>query len=157
MKLNHHSTVIFCQDLDKQREFYEKFLGQEVTQDMGACLVFEKGFSLWKLDEKFPISEELGYTYEPIGNRNLEICFETDSFEDAVEKVIMGDLRMLHNVEEEPWGQYTIRFYDPEGNLVEIGETLKCMAARMKSEGMSVKEIIKKSGLEKSFVEQLLA
>lgn len=157
MNVNYHSTVIICNDLEKQREFYEKFLGQEVVQDLGACLVFNKGFSLWKLDSDFPISKEQGYTYEPIGNRNLEICFETDTFEDAVENVLMADLRMLHNAEEEEWGQYTIRFYDPEGNLVEIGESMKCMALRMKSAGMTLDEITKKSGLEKSYLEALLS
>ena len=157
MELNHHSTVIFCSDLQKQREFYEKFLGQKVVQDLGACLVFEKGLSLWQLDKDFPISKELGYTYEPIGNRNLEICFESESFGDAVEKVLMSDLRILHNVEEEEWGQYTIRFYDPEGNLVEIGESMRCMAKRMKDGGMSVRQIEKKSGLDKNYLEGLLA
>ena len=157
MKLHYHSVVIFCSDIAKQREFYEKFLGQNVAQDLGNCLVFENGFTLWKLDKKYPISKELGYTYEPIGNRNLELCFETENFGDAVENVVVSDLRMLHNVAEEEWGQYTIRFYDPEGNLVEIGETLKCMVSRMQSSGMSIEEIEKKSGLEKPFIENLLA
>ena len=156
MKLNYHSAVLFCSDIEKQREFYEKFLGQEILQDLGACLVFENGFSLWKLDKKYPISKELGYTYEPIGNRNLELCFETENFGDAVEMVLVSDLRMLHNVAEEEWGQYTIRFYDPEGNLVEIGESLKCMVSRMQLGGMSIAEIKKKSGLEKPFIENLL-
>jgi catechol 2,3-dioxygenase-like lactoylglutathione lyase family enzyme len=156
MNVNYHSAVIFCSDLEKQREFYEKFLEQKVEQDLGNCLVFENGFTLWKLDKKYPISKELGYTYEPIGNRNLELCFETENFGDAVEKVVVSDLRMLHNVSEEEWGQYTIRFYDPEGNLVEIGETLKCMVSRMKSASMSIEEIEKKSGLEKRFIENLL-
>jgi len=155
MKLSFHSTVIFCNDLDKQREFYEGFLVQKVVQDLGECLVFENGFTLWKLGKELPVSRELGYDYEPIGNRNLEICFETDAFGDAVEKVLVSDIRLLHNVEEESWGQYTIRFYDPEGNLVEIGESLKCMVNRMKTSGMSVNEIVKKSGIKKSAVESL--
>ncbi len=157
MDLNFHSSVIFCSDLNKQREFYEKFLGQKVGQDLGACIVFETGFSLWKLKKEFPIAAELGYTYEPIGNRNLELCFETDHFADSVEKVLMGDLRILHNVEEEEWGQYTIRFYDPEGNLVEIGESMKCMVKRMREGGQSIGEITKRSGLPKSYIEELLA
>ncbi len=157
MKLKYHSTVIFCNDLMKQREFYENFLGQKIIQDLGGCLVFENGFTLWKLDKKYPVSKELGYTYEPLGNRNLEICFETDSFSDVVEMVVVSDLRMLHNVTEEVWGQYTIRFYDPEGNLIEIGETLRSMVIRMHTGGMSAREIKKKSGLEQSFIEEILA
>lgn len=155
MNLQYHSSVIFCGDLEKQREFYEKFLGQKVKQDLGACIVFEHGFTLWKLKKGFPIASELGYTYEPLGNRNLELCFETDTFEDAVENVLMADLRILHNVTEEEWGQYTIRFYDPEGNLVEIGESMKSMVQRMKAGGMNLEEITKRSGLPDEYIAEL--
>jgi catechol 2,3-dioxygenase-like lactoylglutathione lyase family enzyme len=156
MDLRFHSSVVFCNDLVKQREFYEKFLGQTVKHDLGNCLVFHNGFTLWQLDEKYHISRELGYSYEPIGNRNLELCFETDHLEDAVEKVLMADLRILHNLEEEEWGQYTIRFYDPEGNLVEIGESLRAMVMRMQTDGRTVNEVCEKTGLQKQLVENLL-
>ncbi len=157
MEIRYHSTVIFCNDLKLQREFYEKFLGQKVVQDLGGYIVFENGFTLWQLDKEYPISRELGYTYEPIGNRNLELCFETDAFENVVEKVVLGDLRILHNVEEEEWGQYTIRFYDPEGNLLEIGETLRCMVNRMYAGGKSPADIVKKTGFAEDFVKKLMS
>lgn len=156
MVVNFHSSVVFCNDLIKQREFYEKFRGQIVKQDLGGCVVFQNGFTLWQLDEKYPISRELGYIYEAIGNRNLELCFETEAIEDVVEKVLLSDLRILHNLEEEAWGQYTIRFYDQEGNLLEIGESLRAMVKRMQQSGMDTKAIAQKTGLKKSMVENLL-
>ena len=156
MEIRFHSTVVFCNDLEKQREFYEKFLGQKVKQDLGGCLIFQNGFTLWQLDEKYPIAKEQGYTYEPIGNRNMELCFETETLEDVIEKVLMSDVRILHNLEEEEWGQYTIRFYDPEGNLVEIGESYRCMLSRMKKDGMTITQIAKKTGLQKNMVEHFL-
>jgi catechol 2,3-dioxygenase-like lactoylglutathione lyase family enzyme len=156
MEVNFHSSVVFCNDLQKQREFYEKFLGQNVKQDLGGCVVFQNGFTLWQLDEKYPISRELGYTYEAIGNRNLELCFETEAIEDAVEKVLLSDMRILHNLEEEEWGQYTIRFYDPEGNLLEIGESMRAMVKRMQQSGMDTKAIAQKTGLKINMVENLL-
>ena len=76
MSIDFHSTVIFCNDLKEQRDFYEKFLGQNVVNDLGVCIVFENGFTLWKLKSEYPISEELGYTYEPIGNRNFELSYK---------------------------------------------------------------------------------
>ena len=157
MKLEYHSAVIFCQDLQKQRTFYEDFLEQEVETDLGNCLVFKNRFTLWQLSEDFPVARELGYMYEHIGNRNLELCFETDDFEDAVEKVLMGDLRILHNVEEETWGQYTIRFYDPEGNLVEIGESMPCFVKRLASKDMSVEQIMEKTGIPGEMVRNWLS
>ena len=157
MDLQFDSSVIFCSDLQLQREFYESFLNQEVELDMGNCIAFKNNFTLWQLTEDFPISKELGYTYEHIGNRNLEMCFKTENFEDAVEKVLLSDLRILHNVEEEKWGQYTIRFYDPEGNLVEIGESINCFVQRMKNSGMDSKQIAEKTGLDTAYVEKLIS
>lgn len=156
MNLKFHSTVLLCNDLERQREFYEKFLGQKVIVDLGDYLIFEDGLSLWKLKKEYPITAELGYTYEPIGNRNLELCFETDSFGNAVEYVLTSECRILHNVEEEEWGQYTIRFYDPEGNLVEIGETMGRMVKRLRESGLSVKQIAKKSGIKEKEIASLL-
>ena len=103
MDLQYHSSVIFCNDLQEQRDFYEKFLEQEVDRDFEGCIVFKNGFSLWKIKKEYPISAELGYTYEPIGNRNFELCFETENFGESVEKVLLADLRILHNVVEEKW------------------------------------------------------
>ena len=156
MELHFHSSVVFCNDIEKQREFYEKFLGQTLKQDLGNYLVFHSGLTLWKLNEEAHISRELGYTYEPIGNRNLELCFETDVIEDAVEKVLLADLRILHNLEEEEWGQYTIRFYDPEGNLVEIGESMQTMVRRMKNAGKTTEEVAAKTGLQLQVIENFL-
>ena len=156
MDLQFDSSVLFCSDLQLQREFYESFLNQEVELDMGTCITFKNNFTLWQLTEDFPISKELGYTYEHIGNRNLEMCFKTENFEDAVEKVLLSDLRILHNVEEEKWGQYTIRFYDPEGNLVEIGESMNCFVNRMHKTGMDDKQIAEKTGLKASHVAEIV-
>lgn len=156
MELHYHSSVVFCNDIEKQREFYEKFLGQTVKQDMGSYLVFDNGLSLWTINKESHVARELGYTYEPIGNRNLELCFETDAIEDAVEKVLLADLRILHNLEEEKWGQYTIRFYDPEGNLVEIGESMQTMVRRMKNDGKTAEQVAEKTGLQLQMVENLI-
>jgi catechol 2,3-dioxygenase-like lactoylglutathione lyase family enzyme len=156
MDLQFDSSVIFCSDLKLQREFYETFLNQEVEMDLGLCLIFKSHFSLWQLTDDFPISRELGYTYEHLGNRNLEMCFKTDNFEDAVEKVLLSELRILHNVEEEQWGQYTIRFYDPEGNLVEIGESMNCFVKRMHNSGMDEKQIAEKTGLKAENITEIL-
>lgn len=156
MNIQFQSSVLFCQDLEEQRAFYEKFLGQAVEQDFGACIVFRNGFTLWQLKREYPVSKELGYTYEPIGNRNLELCFETEFFEDAVENILMSDMRLLHNVVEEEWGQYTIRFYDPEGNLVEIGETLACASRRMMNSGLTIKQVGERMGLSVKMVESFI-
>ncbi len=156
MDLRFHSTVIFTQELKQLRDFYEIFLGQQVEEDFGNCVVFKGGFTIWKLEKEYPVSQELGYRYDHLGNRNLELCFETDTFGKMVEHILSVDLRILHNVTEEKWGQYTIRFFDPEGNLVEVGESMHCFVNRMVDSGMDIDAVARKTGLSEQLVTRLL-
>ena len=107
---------------------------QEIKIDLGNCIIFKNGISLWKLTEDYLIAKKLGKTYNPEGNKNLELCFETDDYESVVAKLKNQDLKYLHETTEERWGQKTMRFYDPENNLIEIGETIPCFVKRFKNQ-----------------------
>jgi hypothetical protein len=48
---------------------------------------------------------------------------------------------------EESWGQRTIRFFDPENNLIEVGESLEALVKRLHSSGMKLNDIEKKTSL----------
>jgi hypothetical protein len=95
----------------------------------------------------YPIAKRLGKTYDSSGNKNLEICFETDYYESVVAKLKNLDLKYLHETTEERWGQKTMRFYDPEDNLVEIGETIPCFVKRFRNQGLSAEEVSKKTSV----------
>jgi catechol 2,3-dioxygenase-like lactoylglutathione lyase family enzyme len=105
MEIKFHSTVILTDDFDKMKAFYQEILQQEIDIDFGNCIGFKNGISLWKLTEGYPIAKRLGKTYDPAGNKNLEICFETDDYESVVAKLKNQDLRYLHETTEERWGQ----------------------------------------------------
>ncbi|NCU32068.1 MAG: hypothetical protein EOM23_03850 [Candidatus Moranbacteria bacterium] len=45
--------------------------------------------------------------------------------EEAFEKLKSDGVEFLHKIQEKPWGQKTIRFFDPDRHLIEIGEVLK--------------------------------
>jgi hypothetical protein len=53
-------------------------------------------------------------------------------------------------------GQRTIRFFDPDKNLVEIGETLPVFIKRLKNKGLSVHEINKKTGVPADKIKKLI-
>ncbi len=113
MELKLNSTVIITKNLDTMKAFYQEVLQQELEFDFGNCIGFKNGISLWQLTEDYPIAKKLGRTYDPSGNKNMEICFETDDYEDAVSNLQTYNIKYLHKNEEESWGQKTIRFYDP--------------------------------------------
>ncbi len=155
MEIKFHSTVIMTEEFEQMKSFYQEILQQQIEFDFGNCIGFKNGLSLWKLKEEYPIAKKLGRTFDKSGNKNLEICFETDDFELVVEKLKMHKLNYLHQETEELWGQQTVRFYDPENNLVEIGETIPCFVKRFKSQGMSIEEVSKRTSVPIEIVEQI--
>ena len=155
MEIKFHSTVIMIEDFEQMKSFYQNILQQKIEFDFGNCVGFSNGLSLWKLKEEYPIAKKLGRTFDNSGNKNLEICFETDDFEIVVENLNKYKLKYLHNETEELWGQQTIRFYDPENNLVEIGETIPCFVKRFRNQGMSEEEISKKTSVPVEMVKEI--
>jgi catechol 2,3-dioxygenase-like lactoylglutathione lyase family enzyme len=155
MEIKFHSTVIMTEEFELMKSFYQDILQQKIEFDFGNCIGFENGLSLWKLKEEYPISKKLGRTFDKSGNNNLEICFETDDFESVVESLKKHKLIYLHNETEELWGQQTIRFYDPENNLIEIGETIPCFVKRFKRQGFSNEEVSKRTSVPLEMVKKI--
>ena len=142
------------EDFDKMKKFYHEILKQEIELDFGNCISFKNGLSIWKLNKDFTISQKLGRTYDKSGNKNLEICFETDTFDEVTTELRKMDLIYLHEVIEEFWGQRTIRFYDPENNLVEIGETIPCFVKRFYKQGMTIEEVAQRTSVPINLVQK---
>ncbi len=140
------------EDFDKMKLFYLDILQQKVEVDFGNCIGFQNGLSLWKLTEDYPITQNLGRTFDKSGNKNLEICFETTEFDQVVKSLKKHNLKYLHEVTEEIWGQQTIRFFDLENNLIEIGETVPCFVKRFYNQGMTLEEVSKRTSVPIEFV-----
>ncbi|MBN2747248.1 MAG: VOC family protein [Bacteroidales bacterium] len=155
MEIKFHSTVIITEEFEQMKSFYQNILQQNIEFDFGNCIGFTNGLSLWQLKEEYPIAKKLGRTFDKTGNNNLEICFETDEFELAIENLKKHQIKYLHEETEELWGQRTVRFYDPENNLVEIGETIPCFVKRFQNEGMNVAEISKKTSVPIEMVKEI--
>ncbi len=147
MNIKFHSPVLIVNDLETMKNFYLDVLNQEIDQDLGNCIILKCGLSLWRISNDYPIAGYLGRTYDDSGNKNFELCFETDDLKEVSIGLEKFKIKYLHEVIDEKWGQKTIRFYDPENNLVEIGETMKCFVQRLSKEGMTHDEINEKTSI----------
>lgn len=87
MEIKFHSTVIMTEEFELMKSFYQNILQQQIEFDFGNCIGFKNGLSLWKLKDDYPIAKKLGRTFDNSGNKNLEICLETDDFELVVESL----------------------------------------------------------------------
>ena len=47
----------------------------------------------------------------------------------------------LGTVTEQGWGQRVVRFYDPDGHIIEVGEEMKTVIERFLATGMTLEEV----------------
>ncbi|HEX7496456.1 MAG TPA: VOC family protein, partial [Candidatus Limnocylindrales bacterium] len=65
-----------------------------------------------------------GFPNGPQGKGNLDIYFETDDLESALNAVVESGAEIIHPIEVQAWGQRVFRFHDPDGHIVEIGDPM---------------------------------
>jgi catechol 2,3-dioxygenase-like lactoylglutathione lyase family enzyme len=126
MNLKFINTIFFVRDIGVSKTFYAETLGIKIIGDYGAFVLFENHLAIhqarelavtvWKADAP-------SGTDQPQGRHNVLVYFETDTLEDAFAR-LKNQVRLIHPIERQAWGQNVFRFYDPDGHVVEIGELL---------------------------------
>ena len=133
--------------------FYKTLLQQDLEFDFGACIVFKCGLSLWHPADAHPVAVHMGAANFAAGK--FELCFETDDFEGAISALKQHQVQFLHGERTEPWGQYTTRFFDPENNLVELGESIPCFVRRLYNDGLSVSQVASRTSVPLETVKKI--
>src|SRR5512133_3725880 len=123
------SAVIFVRDIRASRRFYEEVLGQKVLIDHGPNVGFEGGFALWQQDHASQMIFQRTVENQPTRNNFAELYFETGQLDEACQKLVAAGVEWIHALVEQPWGQRVIRFYDPDGHIVELGEPMTAVIA----------------------------
>mgnify|MGYP006282514603 CR=1 FL=1 len=148
-----HSPVLFVRDIERSKEFYKTLLHQKIEHDFGKNVIFESGLTIWEIDPGHEISRS---TVIQNDSNRFELYFETETIEEVQLELEQKDTRFLHKIQEEPWGQQTLRFFDPDHHLIEVGEPLEVFVKRMSQEGLSHAAISRKTGIPVKTVETLL-
>jgi predicted enzyme related to lactoylglutathione lyase len=152
--INYISAVLFVKDISVSKDFYMNIFRQEIQYDFGTNVMFMSGLTIWELRKDHEI-------YNCCPNENMErtnkfeIYFETDDLDGIISSIESNSIEKLHEVKEEPWGQRTIRLFDPDGHMIEIGESMVSFVKRL-SLLMSPKEVSGKTGLSIEQIEQLI-
>jgi len=137
----YHSVVLLCSDIGASSLFYQDLFGLEVELDLGALVTFKGGISLW--EQK--LASELMYNgSEPSPPQQYprqEIYFETNDIDGFCITLEKKSIRLLHPVELTPWQQRTVRFFDPDDHLIEMGESMHEVIRRLARDGKSQEEI----------------
>ena len=130
-------------ELETSIRFYEEVIGERVAMDFGENVTFEGGFAL----QEMKTWKSMIHTTAVRRKSNAaELYFEEDDFDGFV-KHLKGfpEIKYLHGVEEMPWGQRVVRFYDPDFHIIEVGEAMDVVIKRMLKSGMTVEQVSEKS------------
>ena len=117
MKLK--NILIVVKDMERSKQFYHDLFGLEMILDNGGNMILTEGLVLqdekiWKEFIRKEIIPE---------NHSCELYFEESDLETFVQKLekLYPSIQYVNRLMTHSWGQKVIRFYDLDGNLIEVG------------------------------------
>lgn len=113
--------LMVVEDVNRSMFLYEKILKQKVKADHGENVVFEGDFVIHQkthfqsLIHHYPIKK---------CSHHFELYFEEENLEEIERILKENHFEFIHQIEEQPWKQRVLRFYDYDQNVIEIGEPI---------------------------------
>lgn len=121
MKLK--SFLIVVKDIEESKKFYQELFGLEVLADNDGNMILSDGLVLQeeKYWNKFIEREVIAK------NNSCELYFEEQDINSFVEKLdkLYPETEYVNKIMTHSWGQTVVRFYDPDGNLIEVGTPMQ--------------------------------
>ena len=117
MKLK--NTLIVVKDIEKSRQFYHDLVGLDLVLDNDGNMILTEGLVLQdeKIWKKFLGKEIISK------NNASELYFEEQDIEAFLEKLDQRypEIQYVNRLMTHSRGQKVVRFYDLDGNLIEVG------------------------------------
>ena len=117
MKLR--NVLIVVKDIEKSKQFYHDLFGLDMVLDNDGNMILTEGLVLQeeKIWREFLQKEIIPE------NHSCELYFEERDIEAFVQKLerLYPSVKYVNRLMTPSWGQKVIRFYDLDGNLIEVG------------------------------------
>jgi len=113
------NVLIAVNDMERAIRFYKEILGLQVILDQDGNVIMSEGLVLQdaKIWRQF-LGRDL------ISKNNMtELYFEESDLDGFVKKLEESDFEIeyVNELMTHSWGQKVVRFYDLDGNLIEVG------------------------------------
>ncbi len=117
MKLK--NILIVVKDIERSKKFYHDLFGLDMILDNDGNMILTEGLVLQ--DERI-WREYLGKDIIS-KNNTCELYFEEQDIEAFIENLekTYPSVQYVNRLMTHSWGQKVIRFYDLDGNLIEVG------------------------------------
>ena len=112
------NILIAVHDIERAKTFYKKMFGLDPVLEQEGNVILTEGLVLQDADVW---QKSLGRGIHSQNNAS-ELYFEESNME-AFAKRLEGyedEIQYVDRLTEFPWGQKMVRFYDPDGNLIEV-------------------------------------
>lgn len=113
------NVLIVVKDIEKARQYYHDLFGLEMILDQDGNMILTEGLVLqeakyWKVFLQKDIVER---------SNACELYFEEKNIEAFAEKLerLYPETEYVNRLMTHSWGQKVLRFYDLDGNLIEVG------------------------------------
>ena len=117
------NILITVKDMEKSKAFYKELFGLDVILDNDGNVILTEGLVL----------QDAGIWEETVGggiiprNNASELYFEETDIESFAGKLdaYPEEIQYINRLTQDSQGRKVIRFYDPDGNLIEVGQNRK--------------------------------
>ncbi len=154
--MKYQGCLLVVKDASASKKFYQEIFDCTVEVDLDGYVIFKEGIMLQQEDIwlGFIRRKPDALTYR---HNTAEIYFEEDNLDTFLENLsITVNVQNMSPLTEHEWGQRSIRFYDPDGHVIEVGESMSVVIKRFLKTGMTVEDAAAKSMFPVSFVEACL-
>ena len=132
------NPLLAVSDMERSVSFYKTVLGLDKIADFGANVTLTGGVALQTQETWAQFIETDALTWN---GKVSKLYFEEDDFDTFAERLRGQDIRYVHPVKEHAWGQRVVRFYDPDGHIIEVGENIQSVCRRFADSGMTPEQI----------------
>ena len=150
--MKYQCPILIVTDMVRSRKFYSEVLDQTMIADFGENITYSGDFALRTRDSwlKSTGREDVAIRHRRHGG---ELYFEEESFDPFVARLkARDDIDYLHDVITEPSGQRIIRFYDPDGHLLGVGECMAMVIKRHIDSGLTIGQTVERTGYPEEFI-----
>ena len=113
------NILVIVKDMERSIKFYHDLFGLDIVLGNDGNTILTEGLVLQ--DEKI-WRDFLGKTIIPESN-SCELYFEEQKIDRFLEKLepLYPNIQYVNRLMTHSWGQKVVRFYDLDGNLIEVG------------------------------------
>ena len=122
------NILLVVEDIEKSIAFYKELFGLRVVTDFDGNVILTEGLVL----QDRQIWERLVEKSVTYGGNASELYFIENDLEGFQEKLDNSsfEINYAHRLKTYDWGQRVIRIYDPDGHMIEIGESMEAVERR---------------------------